>query len=642
VNFVMKKDFEGLSLDVQTGATAVGDAAESRLSALFGANVGDGRGNVMMGVEYADREEAKRYDRPFFDAQLRDPSAPATNTTFLTPTQYTPAAANLPDINVVRSIFQAGSPVGTLPANANAAVHVRESNDQTLWTNAASGTGAAAVAWGSYRYADGFPAMQGWGPDQPLRKVIDHGGQPNGVILENQPFSLISTPLTRHSIFGRGRYEVADGLEVYAQGNFVTNTTRTIMTWSAGFGRVECEHPARRRYLRAIAVHGGQRQSRLPRRRLHSGRPLGGRDQGCELPVMGGCTNDQAFPVPPELKLLLDSRRLDPDGTTGPLPVGPVGSGRNETWSLGRVQDYLEVPRSTDNDSKLFQLMLGTQGEVSAIDGTWGRVRFGRPNRNQEHHERLRRLAAVPKHRLGLRQLLAGARCSWGPGTTTPFQGNGGTASCQSGIPIFGNFRLSPDCLEALAVGATNTMYIEQNMVEATVQGRIGEIYAGEVRFAGGASYRENAIDYEEGFLNNKVSSISNLIGQPSGANTAGETSAADVFGEVSLPLIQRGRCRPSVLPGARWAFTRITTSRARRTPIRRSSTSSLARRCGCAAAGSARTARRTSASCTRRRTRSYKTRLTTAIRAARIRSRRGERITTRRVPTTTPTQRVR
>src|SRR6187402_1268729 len=144
VNFVMKKDFEGLSLDVQTGATAVGDAAESRVSALFGANVGDGRGNVMMGVEYADREEAKRYDRPFFDAQLRDPSAPATNTTFLTPTQYTPAAANLPDINVVRSIFQAGSPVGTLPANANAASMFVNQADQTLWTNASTGTGAAA------------------------------------------------------------------------------------------------------------------------------------------------------------------------------------------------------------------------------------------------------------------------------------------------------------------------------------------------------------------------------------------------------------------------------------------------------------------------------------------------------------------
>ena len=88
VNFVMKKNFEGLSVDLQTGGTQEGDGAETRVSTLFGANVADGRGNVMVGLEYADREIVYRNGHDFFDAQLTDPSAPATNTTFLTPTQY--------------------------------------------------------------------------------------------------------------------------------------------------------------------------------------------------------------------------------------------------------------------------------------------------------------------------------------------------------------------------------------------------------------------------------------------------------------------------------------------------------------------------------------------------------------------------
>src|SRR5688572_7451003 len=67
VNFVMKKNFEGLNIDVQTGSTEQGDGGETRVAALLGANIADGRGNVMIGLERADREQAKQNGRPFFD-----------------------------------------------------------------------------------------------------------------------------------------------------------------------------------------------------------------------------------------------------------------------------------------------------------------------------------------------------------------------------------------------------------------------------------------------------------------------------------------------------------------------------------------------------------------------------------------------
>ena len=38
VNFIMKQNFEGIELDVQSGQTDMGDAAESRVAGLFGAN----------------------------------------------------------------------------------------------------------------------------------------------------------------------------------------------------------------------------------------------------------------------------------------------------------------------------------------------------------------------------------------------------------------------------------------------------------------------------------------------------------------------------------------------------------------------------------------------------------------------------
>jgi len=49
VNVKLKKDFEGLEFSGQYGLSEAGDAEETTVSGLFGASVGDGRGNVMLG-----------------------------------------------------------------------------------------------------------------------------------------------------------------------------------------------------------------------------------------------------------------------------------------------------------------------------------------------------------------------------------------------------------------------------------------------------------------------------------------------------------------------------------------------------------------------------------------------------------------
>src|SRR6185369_5030471 len=45
VNFILKKNFQGLSLDLQTGRTQEGDGEETRVSALMGTNFAEGHGN---------------------------------------------------------------------------------------------------------------------------------------------------------------------------------------------------------------------------------------------------------------------------------------------------------------------------------------------------------------------------------------------------------------------------------------------------------------------------------------------------------------------------------------------------------------------------------------------------------------------
>ncbi len=64
VNFVLKDDFEGVEMDLQSGVTAEGDG-EERVSRLCLASTAD-RGNVMVGLEGYNRELVLQRDREFY------------------------------------------------------------------------------------------------------------------------------------------------------------------------------------------------------------------------------------------------------------------------------------------------------------------------------------------------------------------------------------------------------------------------------------------------------------------------------------------------------------------------------------------------------------------------------------------------
>jgi hypothetical protein len=49
-----------------------GEGAESRASALFGVDSGDGRGNIMLGLELAERDAIHADDTDFWHDALRD------------------------------------------------------------------------------------------------------------------------------------------------------------------------------------------------------------------------------------------------------------------------------------------------------------------------------------------------------------------------------------------------------------------------------------------------------------------------------------------------------------------------------------------------------------------------------------------
>lgn len=65
VNYILKRDFEGIELDAQTGISSRGDGANFRISGTVGKNFADGRGNVTLSAGYTNENEVLLGDRSF-------------------------------------------------------------------------------------------------------------------------------------------------------------------------------------------------------------------------------------------------------------------------------------------------------------------------------------------------------------------------------------------------------------------------------------------------------------------------------------------------------------------------------------------------------------------------------------------------
>jgi outer membrane receptor protein involved in Fe transport len=65
VNYVLKRDFEGLTLDAQMGVSSKGDGRSARIEGVYGKNFADGRGNVTFAAGYTKDNEILLGEREF-------------------------------------------------------------------------------------------------------------------------------------------------------------------------------------------------------------------------------------------------------------------------------------------------------------------------------------------------------------------------------------------------------------------------------------------------------------------------------------------------------------------------------------------------------------------------------------------------
>ena len=172
-------------------------------------------------------------------------------------------------------------------------------------------------------------------------------------------------------------------------------------------------------------------------------------------------------------------------------------SNPNATWNLNYTLDFpyfgLGRSRSIDSATRTNQVSFRVAGEIEGFDGTWdvvashGTTNLGLVLEGYAALERVR--TAPPVAELRRRLLPPGQRRSSGQWL------RGRRRDCTSGVPVFRpHSDITQDCLDAMIVQLQHQSEMEQNFVEANVQGKLVDMPAGEARFSAGFHSRSNTL----------------------------------------------------------------------------------------------------------------------------------------------------
>lgn len=175
---------------------------------------------------------------------------------------------------------------------------------------------------------------------------------------------------------------------------------------------------------------------------------------------------------------------------------------------------YEAGPRLTNRDFEVVQVQAGFLGKLAAIDGTWelfgshGKTTI---NENQPGSVLLPALNAL---------------------INAP---DGGASLCEGGYNPFGVVPLSKSCANYLVAAPYRNTRLDQTVVEFNMQGGLLTLPGGQLRFAAGASYRENGYKTEI----DPILQRAEVVGVLFTSNSSGKINAKEGYFELSAPLLR-------------------------------------------------------------------------------------------------------
>jgi iron complex outermembrane recepter protein len=205
VNFKLKRNYEGVSIDAQSGQSFHGDGNQRQVSALLGSNFSDSKGNAILGLTVSRRDVVFSRDREFYSSAYTDPGTAAGN--------------GFPNFGGFSGAYGQAALDSVFGAKGFAPGDVKNTN--SLYFNTAATT-AGATLFTVAPSASGRAAPGYTGDLFPNYKLLT-----NGSLANNTTDGYMSLPLTRYSIFANTHYDVNDHVSFYGQASFDENHTRT-------------------------------------------------------------------------------------------------------------------------------------------------------------------------------------------------------------------------------------------------------------------------------------------------------------------------------------------------------------------------------------------------------------------------------
>ncbi|MEJ0035686.1 MAG: TonB-dependent receptor [Gammaproteobacteria bacterium] len=221
-----------------------------------------------------------------------------------------------------------------------------------------------------------------------------------------------------------------------------------------------------------------------------------------------------------------------PTGAANPVPAGLaalLASRPDPTanWTLYRQFDFWG-PMNARTKTSNYQITGGLKGTLPISDWTWDAYAS---NGSTSSTINIGHLPSYQRYQTVV--------SSPGYGAGLSITGNYGQGiKCTSGLAIFGG-TTSQDCFDAIDANLAQNTDLEQNIFEATVQGKAVDLPAGELRFAVGADYRGDKFKFNPGSLNASNSVLENPIGLFAVSSARGTTTVREAYAEFLVPLLK-------------------------------------------------------------------------------------------------------
>jgi iron complex outermembrane receptor protein len=496
VNIITRKNYDGIELSGSTNQTFEGGGATYQVNGLWGETFD--RGHIMATAEYYRRDPLRLGDRDYFACAqdlVHDSGAPV-NSSGAAGRLSSGGAGSLLDIidpatgqskcfNLLEGVIDRVAAGGRYIPNAAAVAGGGPFGlDLAGWQRVGLTYGQVAQLLTGF---GGTPVAQYDLMNATQRAQVEAAWRANNAIVPNDDPRFLQTtliaPVTRYSAFVEGSYDLLPGMEAYTELAFV---------------RRESEQERFRQLFPNVCgaganTYGVFSPSQVPATAL----PCAG---GALPAVFGG---------------------------------GVVAGGTNTNNPMGGLaRSIAQIPTDSSQVVDFYRAVLGVKGDFGdkmPLIGDWSYDLYVQHSRSEADYTN----DIIFNDRIN---------ATTGPGTCIQALidiSGGSCASIPGGISWFSPAWINDGVLPAnqmaflFAKEVSHTTYT-QSVVNGVVTGDVVELPYGTVAAAVGFEVRRDELDDTPGFNQRN----NNLWGQTSAGRTAGDDSVAEVFGEVSIPLL--------------------------------------------------------------------------------------------------------